>query len=283
MNILLSFLSTFIILFPSPVKKDVHKMTLNYVEYNRGMSFPTRAWIRINYPGYFDLTFHDVYMKGYSFYPDDSILPNAFLSPLLQGKIGDAIGAFTEPYYGIRFYHFFKKKPNFGIGFEFVHLKVFIPDEDQQVYTTGVDENGPVDEWKSAHEYISSFNVSHGVNHLSLSLVYRIMLFPTEKILAGKLQPYFAVSAGTCIPHPQLRLVGSAESKAFSYQADFSNFNFGANLGARFQFSKHFGMYFEYKYTQSYLRGMRFDNGEEGTIQMRFPAHHLAWGLSYIF
>lgn len=283
MSTFLQLLCMLMILSPAPSEKSNHKMPLNYFEYNRGMSFPTRAWIRIVYPGHFNLTFHDVRMKGCSFYPDDSILPNAFLAPLLKGKFEDAIGAFTEPYYGIRFYHFFKNRPNLGIGIELIHFKVFMPDEDQQVYISGNDENGEVNNEMSIKDYISSFNVSHGINHLSLSLVYRIMLLQTEKFPAGKIQPYGALSFGPCIPHPQLRLVGDDEYKAYSYQLNFSNIGMGINLGARLQFSKHLGMYLEYKYTRTFLNAMHFDNGEEGKIQIQFPDHHIAWGLSTIF
>jgi len=42
---------------------------LNYFEYNRGISSPVIAKIRIGYPGHFDYTFHDVIMYDYSFFP----------------------------------------------------------------------------------------------------------------------------------------------------------------------------------------------------------------------
>ena len=167
-------------------------MPLNYFEYNRGMSSPVIAQIRINYPGFFDYTFHDVIMYDYSFFPDNSIIPNAFIDNLFSGDIVGAVKSFTEPYYGIRFYHFLKNNPNLGWGIEFIHFKVFLPSSSlQNVHITGTDSNGNnVDTYDIISNYISYFNVSHGVNHLSFSVVYRLMLFQKPKIPQGILQPY---------------------------------------------------------------------------------------------
>lgn len=96
-----------------------NSIPLNYFEYNRGMSSPVIANLRINYPGYFDYTFHDVVMYDYSFFPDNSIIPNAFISHLLALDIVNTVKSFTEPYYGIRFYHFREDNPNIGWGIEF--------------------------------------------------------------------------------------------------------------------------------------------------------------------
>jgi hypothetical protein len=109
------------------------------------------------------------------------------------------------------------------------------------------------------------------------------MLFPSEKVPAGRLQPYSSLSFGPCIPHPQLRLKGDPEYKVYSYQPGFRNFGFGINLGMRLQLSGKSGFYLEYKFTKSFLNEMSFDNGEEGEFWSRFPAHHLAWGISFIF
>ena len=275
----------FILIFCFPVllKAERNKITLNYIEYNRGMSFPTNARIRILYPGKYDLTFHSVDMTDNSFYPDNSIIPNAFFAPLFKGNFREALYAFTEPYYGIKFTHFFKSRPNWGIGIEFIHLKVFVPEKEQLVHITGREGADEVNKLDSIHNYISSFNVSHGVNHISFSVVYRLMLLPSEKIPAGKIQPYASLSFGPCAPHPQLRLTGEENYKAFSHQFSFSNLGLGLNLGARFQLLKHLGFYIEYKFTYSFLNDMHFDDDPKSKIQTSFPDSHLAWGISMGF
>ena len=85
-------------------------MTLNYFEYNRGKSFPVTTDIGLQY-GSNSLHFYDVHLDDDSFFPDNSIIPNAFLKPLFKLRFSDALAAFTEPYYGYRFIHFFKKNP----------------------------------------------------------------------------------------------------------------------------------------------------------------------------
>lgn len=268
--------------FSSPTSSEY---PLNYFEYNRGMSSPVIAQIRINYPGFFDYTFHDVVMYDYSFFPDNSIIPNAFLDNLFSGDIVGAVKAFTEPYYGIRFYHFLKNSPQIGWGIEFIHFKVFLPGGSlQNVHITGTDADGnSVDTYDIISNYISYFNISHGVNHLSFSLVYRLMLFKTDKIPQGIFQPYVSASFGICIPHPELKIAGTDERQAYSYQLGFPNFGGGLNLGFRIHIFKHLAIYMEYKYTFTFLYGMYFDNGEEGEIDASFTANHLVWGLSLAF
>ena len=263
-------------------QKTKPEIPLTYIEYNRGLNFPTASTIRINYPGHFDLSFHNTRLVGHSFFPDNSIMPNAFFPPLVRLNLKAASYAFTEPYYGVRIYRFFKNFPKFGLGLEFVHLKVFIPDEGDEVLITGTEDGSPVNKTASTQDFISAFNVSHGVNHLSLSVVYREMLCRTERYPGGRIQPYAAVSFGPALPHPQLRLKGDPQWKAYSTQFRLANMGFGLNLGLRLQVFRKLGTYLEYKLTRSLLRDLRFDNGEEGNISMSFFAHHLAWGLSYL-
>jgi hypothetical protein len=170
-------------------EKKKPAIPLTYIEYNRGLNFPTSSTIRINCPGHFDLRFHNTRLIGHSFFPDNAIIPNAFFAPLSRLNFKAAVNAFTEPYYGVRIYRFFKKNPNLGVGIEFIHLKVFIPDEGDEVLVTGTEKGVPVGKTTSTKDYISDFNVSHGVNHLSLSVVYRQMWLRSYIYPGGRIQP----------------------------------------------------------------------------------------------
>ena len=105
------------------------------------------------------------------------------------------------------------------------------------------------------------------------------MWLRSYKYPGGRIQPYAAFSFGLAIPHPQLRLKGDPQWKAYSYQLRLSNMGFGLNLGLRLQVFRKLGLY---QLTQSFLRDLRFDNGEKGFISMTFFAHHLVWGLSFL-
>jgi hypothetical protein len=256
--------------------------TLNYIEYNRGKSFPVYSDLYISSQNS-QLKFHHLYFQDDSFFPDNSIFPNAFLKPLLELRLGDASDAFTEPYYGFRFIHFLNKNPRWGIGIEFIHHKIFLNDPDQQVRITGVIEGNQIDKVDTIKNYLEYFSISHGINHVGVAVVYRFMLLPTEKIPDGRLQPFFTFTFGPTIPHLEVKMKGSeSEWDAYSYQAGLKNFGGGLGMGLRFKPWRHFGFYLEYKLTYSHLQGMHFDQ-EESDVQMDFFTHHIQWGMSYMF
>ena len=281
MKSVLTVLSVLILI--GPVHPGQGSITRNYIEYNRGMSFPTYSDVRFIYQNH-DFTLQNLHLEDESFFPDGSIIPNAFLKHLFNLKFGDAIKSFTEPYYGIRFFHFFKRKPEFGIGIELIHFKVFLVDRKQKSRMTGTYMGSEADRTVNVEDYIYSFNVSHGINHLSLTFVYRLMLSKTPGIKDGRLQPYISVNAGPAIPHMELETneEGKIDRKAYSYRMGFPNFGIGIGLGVRYKPFKHFGFYAEYKFTYSYLHDMEFDNGENGKVLMDFTDHHLLWGFSII-
>jgi opacity protein-like surface antigen len=262
--------------------KGPHKVTLNYIEYNRGKSFPTHSDVQMDWNGN-SVLLKDVRFEDDSFFPDNSIIPNAFFKPLFQLKFNDALKAFTEPYYGYRFIHFFKSNPRLGIGIEFTHHKIFLNQPEQIVNISGTYNGEPLAGTAAVGEYVDYLSVSHGVNHLSLLFTYRWLLNPTPSIPEGRLQPYVAAGLGPSIPHLELKLRETAPAwNDYSYQSGLNNFNFGVGMGMRYKFSPHFGCYLEYKIAYSHLHDLTFNDGA-GTLKMSFTTHHLMWGLSYIF
>ena len=225
------------------------KITLNYIEYNRGKSFPVYSDLSIASQNS-QLHFHSLYFQDDSFFPDNSIIPNAFLTPLLELRLDDASDAFTEPYYGFRFLHFLKKNPSWGIGIEFIHHKIFLDDTGQQVRVTGTLEGNPVDQVDAISNYLEYFSVSHGINHIGLAVVYRLSLLPSDAIPDGRLQPYITLALGPTIPHLELKMKNSeSQWDAYSYQPGFKNFGAGLGTGLRIKPWRHLGFYLEYKLT----------------------------------
>jgi len=260
------------------------RMTRFYFEYSRGKSFPTYSNLSLKYDNN-DYTFHHLYLEDESFFPDDSIIPNAFIKPLFRLKFNDAQKAFTEPYYSYRFIYFFKKNPHIGIGYEFIHSKVFLMNMDQQVRISGTYNGAPIDEKVRVGDYLDLFSVSHGVNHMSLHLVYRWMLKKTPVIKDGKWQPFVSFSVGPTIPHLELdtKENGVSQKRAYSFQAGWRNWGLGLGTGVRFKPWRHLGFYLEYKLTYSYLHDMHFDGVENTNVSMDFFTHHLQWGISLMF
>jgi hypothetical protein len=256
-------------------------MTLNYLEYNRGKSFPTKSDVALTY-GNSDYKFHNVYLEDESFFPDNSLIPNAFIAPLFDLKLMAAADAFTEPYYNMRLLHFFSKKPRFGIGIELLHLKVFLIDRDQQIRLTGTYNGNPINQEVRIGDYLDLFNVSHGVNHVSLLFNYRWLFRKTPRLPDGRLQPFVSLSVGPAAPHLELNLKkeDKVEKKAYSYQWGKGNWGMGMGMGVRYKPGRHFGFYLQYRFTYSYLHGMYFDNEPGTRVSMDFFTHHLQWGIS---
>jgi hypothetical protein len=257
------------------------RMTRFYIEYSRGKSFPNRSDVSMKYQNH-DFTFHHLYLEDESFFPDDSIIPNAFIKPLLRLKLNDAQKAFTEPYYSYRFIYFLKRNPHIGMGFEFIHSKVFLLDMNQRVRLSGIYNGEPMDRTVRVGDYLDLFNVSHGVNHVGLHLVYRWMWKKTPGIVDGRWQPYVALSFGPTVPHLELNTKENSvpQKRAYSFQASWRNWGAALGTGIRYKPWRHFGFYLEYKLTYSYLHGMHFDEPENTHVGMDFFTHHLQWGIS---
>jgi len=264
--------------------KKSNKITLNYIEYARGKSFPNRADLSIQY-GDNDYTLNNLHLDDQSFFEDNSIIPNAFLKPLFKLKVTDAVKALTEPYYSYRLIHFFKANPHFGLGVEFIHLKVFMMDLDQKVRMTGKFRGETVDKSVRAGDILDLFNISHGVNHAGIHFVYRWLFSPSIRVPEGRFQPYFDISAGPTIPHLELNTVeiDGVKKRAYSYQSRLWNWGFGLGTGIRYKPWAGLGFYFEYKLTYSYLRGMYFDDMSDTSVKANFLTHQLLWGLSFMF
>ncbi len=277
-------LVTISLLFGCATAKKNNGIALNYFEYSRGKSFPTKADIYMKYENN-DFTMENVLLNDESFFEDKSIIPNAFLKPLFNLKIANAVKAFTEPYYSYRFIHFFKNYPNFGIGVEFIHLKVFLTDKDQKVHLSGKYKGENIDETVRAGDYFDLFSISHGVNHASFHLVYRWLFSPSLKVPEGRFQPFVNVSFGPAIPHLEIDTVEDEgpQRRAYSYQSALTNWGFGFGTGIRYKPWKKLGFYLEYKLTYSYLKGMHFDEITGTRVSVDFLTHHLQWGLSFMF
>lgn len=259
------------------------KITLNFIEYNRGLSVPSRSDVGITTAAD-ETRFHDMRLDGKSFFPDDSIIPNAFFKPLVHLDFPGVLHAFTEPYYGIRIYRFFNRHPHWGVGLDFTHLKVFMADPEQKVRVAGPWPDVPPDGQIRLGDHFDVLNVSHGVNHVAVNGVYRWMLLPSAKAPDGRLQPFVSGGGGPAFPHPELTVKqdGEWQRKVYSYQWRLGNWGVGAGAGLRWRVTAHFGLYNEYKWTYSILNNMRFDDGV-GQIRMRFSSAHAAWGILYGF
>lgn len=83
----------------------------------------------------------------------------------------------APPYYGLRATHFLESAPNWGIGFEFIHYKVYA-DAGRAVPVEGKWNGAPVNETAPLGSRVQNFSISHGVNLLALDAIYRFNVDP---------------------------------------------------------------------------------------------------------
>jgi len=262
-----------------------YKMTMQFVEYNRGMSSPVISNIKIK-DGNTDLLFLDVVLDDASFFPDYSIIPNNYIVGFANFDPTAFVKAMTEPYYGVHYQRFFERHPNFAIGVDFIHFKVFVKNFDQVVKVRGKYDGVQLVNPVRIGDYMKMFSISHGINHLGVSFTYRMMLLQREKIPDGILQPFVGFTFGPAIPHGELIFRnpdGSFTQKVYSYRLAFPNFGLDFTLGLRFKPHPNFGLNITYKYSYSLLGNVTFDDGSGGSLSLFFPANHLQWGITIMF
>lgn len=265
--------------------KKNSRMTYYFIEYGRGASSKTVADLEIKYKNT-DIKFHNLAMmpEEYSW---------AKSNTKVFGKIGEGapvseiISSMTEPYYSLRFHRFFPEAPQYGLGFSHTHFKVYFRDYAQKVRVSGTVDGNYIDRYDYAYRYISSYSLSHGVNHLTLDATYRMMLLTTPEIPDGRIQPYITGSIGLAAPHVEINYIenGYVEASAYEYQPSIKNPAFGLSIGSRFKITNHLGIYLEAKTTYSYIRGMHI-KGNDGTIgdmKTAFLVNHIQFGVFAAF
>jgi hypothetical protein len=255
-----------------------------YFEYGRGLSGSVTADLHVRY-GYSRFTLHDVQLEPEEYGWGKSQI--RFFQVLFGSEPGTWDGALTEPYYALRFHFLPASLPNFGIGLEQTHFKTFLTDMNQKIRITGIRSGARMDTTKEVSDIFSLYSISHGVNHLSINLVYRWMLYPDADAPDGQVQPYISLNLGPAIPHHEVlyRENGRTVGKAYEFQPGIQNWGMGFSLGSRFRIFKHFGLYLEYKFSYSTLHGLSFASktGQgEGEIDTDFTAHHFQFGVSFI-
>lgn len=261
------------------------RMTYYFIEYGRGASSKTVADLEIKYKDT-ELHFHNLAMMPEEYTWAES--NTKVFGKISEGApLSEIISSMTEPYYSIRFHRFFPEAPQFGLGFSHTHFKVYFKDYAQKVRVSGKLNGNYIDRYDYPYRYISSYSLSHGVNHLTFDATYRIMLFPTPEIPDGRLQPYISGSIGLAAPHVEINYIenGYVEASAYEYQPSIKNPAFGLSVGTRFKIINNLGIYLEVKTTYSYIRGMHItgEDGTTGDMKTSFLANHIQFGAFAAF
>lgn len=175
-------------------------------------------------------------------------------------------------YYGLRAGYFFDTFPAFGIALDYFHFKILAnTQEDKRI--TGQRQGTALDVVQPVGTTIQSFNVTHGVNYITLDALLR-----TEIALSrtsgwpGRVQGYVGAGPGVVVVHPENIVEGMRNQPRYA----IGGFGFQAFGGAKWLVSKYVGVFGEYKVTHSRLRvDLRV-----GDARVTELTHHLTFGVT---
>jgi opacity protein-like surface antigen len=177
----------------------------------------------------------------------------------------------AAPYYGLRFTHFFDQVPNWGVALDFTHYKMYAK-TGRVLRADGTWKGAAVDTDARMDQYAQHFEISHGVNMLSINGVYRWL----DTGLAGnRLQPYAGAGLAYYRPHSE------NEVDNVPHQTGYQSSGFGYQLlgGIHYRLSERWGAFAEAKFNSGTAK-VDIDNGRAEVLLRTF--HALA-GISYSF
>ncbi|HYD94995.1 MAG TPA: outer membrane beta-barrel protein [Noviherbaspirillum sp.] len=189
----------------------------------------------------------------------------------LDGVAWDADPFKPAPYYGLRVTHFYDDHPNWGAALEFTHYKMYAK-TGETVTASGTWRGAPANGAVPMERYVQRFEMSHGVNMLSINGVYRWL---DTGLAAGRLEPYAGAGLAYYLPHAE-STVGNVQ-----HATGYDGAGFGLHLfaGARYLLTERIGAFAE----------LKFDGGNakvgiaDGNAETRVRSFHAVAGVSFRF
>lgn len=181
----------------------------------------------------------------------------------------------APPYYGLRVDHFLESRPNWGVGVEFNHYKVYARTENA-VPVSGTWLGAPVNTVAPLSQRVQNFSISHGVNFIGVSALYRWQHDRSERFPTGRLQPYLGAGPIFYILHPENTINNVANDEKYQESG------IGLQLlgGLHYSLTDRVGIFFELKHTSGKAK---VDTAGSGSAQTRLDTTHGALGLSWRF
>jgi outer membrane protein W len=215
-----------------------------------GASHTRNSDIRIRQPGTgSDATFHGVSWNSES-----------FRNPL---------------YYGLRISHFLEKRPEWGMGLDYTHDKVFAQTS-QAVQVDGVWSGAPVNETAPMNQRVQAFNISHGVNTLALNVYYRWARREGGPFFCRRCQPYVGAGPAYYLLHAENTVNGQNNSEGYQ------DAGWGCQLlaGLQYEITPAIGLFIEAKHNSGTVEVATAGGGSGKTT---LNSTQLLGGLSMAF
>lgn len=178
-----------------------------------------------------------------------------------------------SPYYGYRFGYFFESRPWLGLRLQFIHAKA-IAETGEAYRARGVLDGQAVDRDVRLDSTVQAFEVTHGLNSVTLGALARHGLDRSPEHPRGRTQLYAGFGLGPVIAHTENTVRGANRERSY-YVGGTPVFElFG---GARFFLTRRWLALSEYKLTHTALTM----DVAGGTAHARFDTHHLTFGVGF--
>lgn len=175
------------------------------------------------------------------------------------------------PYYGLRYTHFFPASLAWGVAIDYTHYKVYAK-TDRSVPVQGLWNGLTVNTAAPLGNYVQQFEISHGVNTLSINGMYRWL---DAAIFGGRFQPYAGAGLTRYWMHSE-NMVGGVFHET-GYQS--SGYGLQVLAGASYRITPQVYAFAEAKFN----RAKANVDIADGQAETRLRTMHALVGMSYAF
>jgi opacity protein-like surface antigen len=177
----------------------------------------------------------------------------------------------AAPYYGLRYTHFFSALPAWAVAVDYTHYKVYAK-TGTTVQVQGLWNGLAVNGAAPLVDYVQQFEISHGVNMLSINGIYRWL---DMTISSGRLQPYAGAGLTRYWMHSENMVDGVFHETG--YQS--SGHGFQVLAGASYKITPQVYAFAEAKFN----RAKANVDIADGQAESRLRTLHASVGVSYAF
>jgi len=197
--------------------------------------------------------------------------PGSATDLALRGVQWDARPFHPAPYYGLRASYFPDQAENWGLAVDYTHYKMYAR-TDRYVPVDGAWRGTHVSAVAPMNQYVQQFELSHGVNLVSLNAVYR---WPQPGPAAGRVVPYVGAGIAHYRPHSENQVGGVAHETSYVP----SGLGYQLFGGAQYRWTERTALFAEGKFNAGTAK-VDIAGGHAETALRTF---HLLGGVSFAF
>jgi len=192
-----------------------------------------------------------------------------------RGVAWDSKSFESPPYYGLRVTYFPERYPQWGIGLDFTHYKIYAK-TGQAVPVDGMWNGAAVNEVAPLNSRVQKFNISHGVNYLGPILTYRWRLDASERFPHGRWNPYLGGGPVYYIIHPENTVNGLTNDESY----ESSGWGWQAFGGVSYRITPSLSVFGEVKYSEGTAT---VDTAGGGHAETDLTTTHAVIGVGWSF